>query len=104
MPHPIDKRLFEYIHLIGEAFNYKDIICIENNNGPNAGDNNHYICFVKGGILFEISREKSETGEWEYFVSILWPGPWDAKDSTDILAALTVLNHGKPEAIATNSI
>lgn len=95
MHHPNDRRLFDFIHSIGDVFNYRGIICIENNNGPNAGENNHYIVFVKGGILFEISREKSEKEEWEYFITIQWRGPWEAKDATDILAALTVLNHGK---------
>lgn len=93
--HPNDKRLFEYVHTVGEVVDYKGLIIIDN-TGPKANGQLFYRCIVKGGILFDISKEHSEDnpGEWMYCCDIDWPGPWDAKDSTDILGALTLLNHG----------
>lgn len=91
-----DQRLFDYIHSRGEVNNSKGLFIFDN-NGPNAGEDNHYRCFVQGGICFEIHREKNEKGNWEYWLDIAWQGPFAASDSTDIIATLLWLRHELPK-------
>lgn len=92
------ERLFSYIHSIGSCIDYNGIICVLDNKGPNAKDNSYYyFVFVKGGILFEIWKEETENGP-DYYFEIIWAGPWEAQSATDVLASITILAHGKPEA------
>lgn len=93
-----DKRLFEYIHSIGEIRDYKGIHVFDN-TGPMAEGGKSYKCFLKGGICFEIHKERTTLPDWEYWLDITWAGPFEAVDSTDILATLLWLKHELPKQV-----
>lgn len=90
-----DKRLFDYIHGVGERWDFNGMYVFDN-TGPNADGGNSYKCFLKGGISFEIQREKVDQG-WEYWLDITWAGAFEASDSADIIAMLVMLEHELPE-------
>lgn len=92
-----DKRLFEYIHSLGESYGVKDSLYIDDITGPMAEGGKSYRCFLKGGILFEIHKERTTLPDWEYWVNIEWAGPFEAKESTDIIATLLWLRHEMPK-------
>lgn len=91
-----DKRLFEYIHSVGERWDYKGMYVFDN-TGPMAEGGKSYKVFLKGGICFEIHKERTTAPDWEYWLDITWAGPFEATDSTDILATLLWLKHEMPK-------
>lgn len=88
-----DQRLFEYIDSIGPAYGVKSSLYIFDNTGPRAEGGKSYRCFLKGGICFEIHKERTTAPDWEYWLDIVWSGPFEAMDSTDIIATLLWLKH-----------
>jgi hypothetical protein len=92
---PNDKRLFEYIHRLGEVNGHKGLYVFDN-TGPNAEDGKHYLCFLQGGICFEIHKDKSLEGGG-HWVDIQWQGPFAAESATDIIATLLWLGHQLPK-------
>lgn len=92
-----DKRLFEYIHSIGPAYGVKSSLYIFDNTGPMAEGGKSYRCFLKGGICFEIHKERTTAPDWEYWLDIVWAGPFEATESTDIIATLLWLRHEMPK-------
>lgn len=98
MPNKLnDQRLFEYIDMLGERYGYKNNLYIFDNTGPMAEGGKSYRCFLKGGICFEIHKEKTTAPHWEYWLDITWAGPFEATESTDILATLLWLKHEIPK-------
>lgn len=96
-----NQRLFEYIHSHGECDGLKDNLYSYDITGPMAEGGSAYRVFLQGGILFEISKLRTTRG-WEYSCNIEWPGPFNASDSTDIIATLLWLKHELPKAALEN--
>jgi hypothetical protein len=95
-----DKRLFDYIHSIGPVWDLKGLYIFDN-TGAMAEGGKSYKCFVKGGICFEIHKERTTAPDWEYWLDITWHGPFDAHESTDVIATLLWLRHELPKEIYT---
>lgn len=95
---PNDKRLFDYINGLGEVNGHKGLYVFDS-TGPMAEGGNSYLCFLQGGICFEIHKEKTTMPDWEYWIDIQWQGAFAAETSTDVLATLLWLKHEIPKEV-----
>lgn len=91
-----DQRLFDYINAIGDCCGYNGLFVFDN-TGPGSDGGKSYRCFLKGGICFEIHKEKDDNGNWDYWLDIEWEGPFGAAESTDIIATLYMIGHDVPK-------
>jgi hypothetical protein len=86
MERNYEQILFDYIHSYGPVLN--DTIAIFDNNGPNAGGNQYYQVFLKGGFLFESYRDHSGY----VFISV-WAGVLNVNKPREAIAVLLMLGH-----------
>jgi hypothetical protein len=105
------KILFDYIHQYGEVFGRgpEESLCTIDNTGPKANGQVFYRCFVKGGIQFEISKERAEwrvtrvlpflsiverlINQWTYVFIPVWEGPFNCSDAESAVSVLRMLGH-----------
>lgn len=94
-----NQGLFDIINELGPILS--DYICVFDNTSKQgiADGEKHFHVFLKGGIRFDVSKEWDEKDEYNkelmYCTRIYWAGPFNAETATDVLAVLTMLNHGK---------
>lgn len=89
-----NKALFELIHC-QEGVHSEDIYIFDTTSKYNEHNGEkHYRVFVKGGIMFDIAKERDDDNykiNYQYTFLAYWEGPYGCTSANEVLIILKML-------------